>query len=181
MTEEKLPAPKQLPNPKPLKVRICKECGAEYQNPAAYILYCDICHEERKSRPKVKKVKTADWKKAILEDLADPFNDLDEIGLCAKYGISKAEYYKWKETIPDFNQRVDDLSQKYRDQESIFFRKMLIKRAKTSDKAIQIGLEMTRQYSTKKDQDPFAGMTDDDKIRRIKALLKKAQTKLEEK
>jgi hypothetical protein len=171
----------ELPEATPIKPRECRECGAQYYNPAIYVKTCDVCTGLKKNKKSRKKSAplTSEWKKGILEDLADPFNDLDEIALCVKYNISKAEYYTWKESTPDFNQKVEELSQKYKDQESIFFRKMLIKRAKTSDRAIQIGLEMTRQYSTKKDQDPFAGMTDDDKVRRIKSLLKRAESKLE--
>lgn len=115
------------------------------------------------------------WQDLIMEDLANTFNELTEEELCLHYGLNVRQYYEWKISIPDFMAQVNERSQKYKDAEGLYYRKLLVKRARISDNALAIGLNVTKQYARKGEEDPLEGLSERDKLVRIKQLMKKVE------
>lgn len=116
------------------------------------------------------------WQELLLEDLANPFIDLTEIELCQKYGINVTDFYTYKVKmgLDVFAKELSLRSDKYRDQEGIYYRKMLVKQARTQPNATLLGLQMTGQYNRKlMDSDPLAGLSEDAKNVELEALLGK--------
>jgi hypothetical protein len=163
--------------------RFCMECGIKRQERRSKLQY-----EKKLIENKLEKVlgtplpchKVEGWEELMLEDLANPFVDSTEMELCRKYGVKITDFYEFKVKmgLDVFAQTLASRSEKYRDQEGIYFRKMLVKQAKTQPNATLIGLQMTGQYNKKTlENDPLSGLSEEAKDKELQALLSKLNHK----
>ena len=116
------------------------------------------------------------WQELILEDLANPFDALTEQELCRKYKVPTEEFYAFKLSLGDFTGELNKRSEKYANQESIYYRKMLIKHASRNPNAVLVGLQITKQYVKGMNaDDPLMGLSEADKKKELEQLLAKAK------